>query len=54
VASAALDAEHPYPLSALIDDLAAALDRQRFRDRIADAAAELPESSHRTTLMRRR
>jgi hypothetical protein len=28
--------------------------RQRFRDRIADAAAELPESSHRTTLMRRR
>jgi DNA-binding MarR family transcriptional regulator len=53
-ASAALDAELPYPLSALIDELAAALDRQRFRDRIADAAAELPESSHRTTLMRRR
>lgn len=38
-ASAALDAELPYPLSTLIDDLAAALERRRFRDRIADAAA---------------
>jgi DNA-binding MarR family transcriptional regulator len=38
-AAAALDAELPYSLSALIDDLAAALERRRFRDRIADAAA---------------
>lgn len=51
-ASAALDAELPYPLSTLIDDLAAALDRRRFRDRIADAAADLPASEHRTVLMR--
>ena len=52
-ASAALDAELPYPLSRLIDDLEAALQRRRFRDRIADAAAEaLPESEYRTTLMR--
>jgi DNA-binding MarR family transcriptional regulator len=50
-ASAALDAELPYPLSTLIDDLAAALKRRRFRDRIADAAAALPESPHRTVLM---
>jgi DNA-binding MarR family transcriptional regulator len=50
-AAAALDAELPYPLSTLIDDLAAALDRRRFRDRIADAAAALPDSEHRTILM---
>jgi DNA-binding MarR family transcriptional regulator len=50
-ASAALDAELPYPLSTLIDDLAAALKQRRFRDRIADAAANLPESPHRTALM---
>jgi DNA-binding MarR family transcriptional regulator len=51
-ASAALDAELPYPLSTLIDDLAAALERRRFRLRIADAAATtLPESPHRDTLM---
>ena len=37
-AAAALDAELPYSLSALIDDLAEALQRRRFRDRIADAA----------------
>jgi DNA-binding MarR family transcriptional regulator len=37
-AAAALDAELPYSLSALIDDLAAALERTRFRDRIAEAA----------------
>lgn len=37
-AAAALDAELPYSLSALIDELAAALRRRRFRDRIADAA----------------
>jgi DNA-binding MarR family transcriptional regulator len=37
-AAAALDAELPYSLSALIDDLDAALRRRRFRDRIADAA----------------
>jgi DNA-binding MarR family transcriptional regulator len=40
-ASAALDAELPYPLSTLIDDLAAALDRRRFRLRIGDAAAQI-------------
>ncbi|HKC28879.1 MAG TPA: MarR family transcriptional regulator [Jatrophihabitans sp.] len=53
-ASAALDAELPYPLSSLIDELASALERRRFRDRIADAAAELPESEYRATLMRTR
>jgi DNA-binding MarR family transcriptional regulator len=52
-ASAALDAELPYPLSTLIDDLAAALQHRRFRDRIADAAAALPDSEYRTVLMRR-
>jgi DNA-binding MarR family transcriptional regulator len=51
-ASAALDAELPYSISALIDDLAAALARRRFRERIADAAANLPESEYRTILMR--
>lgn len=50
-AAAALDAELPYSLSALIDELAAALERRRFRDRIADAAAELPASEERETLM---
>jgi DNA-binding MarR family transcriptional regulator len=50
-AAAALDAELPYSLSALIDELAAALERRRFRDRIADAAAELPSSEERETLM---
>lgn len=50
-ASAALDAELPYPLSRLIDDLAAALERRRFRARIADAAAQLPDSEHRAALM---
>jgi DNA-binding MarR family transcriptional regulator len=50
-AAAALDAELPYSLSALIDQLAAALDRRRFRERIADAAAELPASDERDTLM---
>jgi DNA-binding MarR family transcriptional regulator len=51
-AADALDAELPYSLSALLDDLAAALDRRRFRHRIADAAVHLPDSEHRTTLMR--
>lgn len=51
-AAATLDAELPYSLSVLIDDLAAALERRRFRDRIADAAAELPASDARDTLMR--
>ena len=37
-AAAALDAELPYSLSALIDDLAAALERKRFRERIAEAS----------------
>lgn len=41
-ASAMLEAELPYPLNQLIDELAAALDRRRFRARIADAAAVLP------------
>jgi DNA-binding MarR family transcriptional regulator len=49
-AAAALDAELPYSLSALIDELAAALERRRFRDRIADAAAEQPPSPHRDIL----
>jgi DNA-binding MarR family transcriptional regulator len=40
-AAAALDAELPYSLSALIDDLAAALERKRFRDRIAEAAQDV-------------
>jgi DNA-binding MarR family transcriptional regulator len=51
-AAAAIDAELPYSLSALIDELAAALERRRFRHRIADAAAELPASEERRTLMR--
>ncbi|HZC70817.1 MAG TPA: helix-turn-helix domain-containing protein [Jatrophihabitans sp.] len=51
-ASAALDAELPYPLSRLIDDLEAALERRRFRDRIADAAAGLPDSEYRSILMK--
>jgi DNA-binding MarR family transcriptional regulator len=51
-ASATLDAELPYSLSALIDELAAALERRRFRDRIADAADGLPASDERDTLMR--
>ncbi len=50
-ASAALDAELPYPLGQLIDDLAAALVARPFRQRIADAAVALPDSPHRTVLM---
>lgn len=50
-AAAALDAELPYSLSALIDDLAAALERRRFRERIADAAASQPASKERDILM---
>lgn len=50
-AAAALDAELPYSLSALIDELAAALERRGFRDRIADAAAQLPAGPERDTLM---
>lgn len=50
-ASAQLDAELPYPLSTLIEDLAAALARRRFRARIADAAVALPESPARQALM---
>jgi DNA-binding MarR family transcriptional regulator len=51
LASAALEAELPYPLSQLIDELAAALERRRFRLRIADAAADLPDSPQRNALM---
>jgi DNA-binding MarR family transcriptional regulator len=50
-AAAALDAELPYPLSRLIDDLAAALVARPFRQRIAAAAAALPDSPHRAVLM---
>lgn len=56
LASAALEAELPYPLSRLVDELAAALEHRRFRDRIADAAAELPadlDPDIRTALGRR-
>jgi DNA-binding MarR family transcriptional regulator len=51
-AATALEAELPYPLGQLITDLAQALERRRFRARIADAAAGLPESEHRSALMR--
>jgi DNA-binding MarR family transcriptional regulator len=51
LASAALEAELPYPLSRLIDELGAALERRRFRQRIADAATSLPDSPHRDVLM---
>ena len=51
LASAALEAELPYPLSRLIDELAAALERRRFRARIADAAAALPPGPERDVLM---
>ena len=50
-AAEALDAELPYRLSQLVDDLEAALRRRRFRHRIADAAHALPASDHRTVLM---
>lgn len=51
-AAAALDAELPYPLGRLLDDLAAALQRRRFRARIADAAGKvLADSPERRTLM---
>lgn len=54
-AAAALDAELPYSLSALIDELAAALERRRFRDRIAEAAATVvAEPELRAVLARRR
>ena len=50
-AAAALDAELPYSLSALIDELDAALRRRRFRDRIADAAgAVVPDPELRAVL----
>jgi DNA-binding MarR family transcriptional regulator len=52
-AAEALDAELPYSLSALVDELAAALERRRFRDRIADAAAQLPPGEHRDVLTSR-
>jgi len=53
-AVAALDAELPYSPSALIDDLAAALERRRFRDRIADAAETVViDGELRATLTRR-
>jgi len=53
-AAEALDAELPYSLSALSDDLAAALERRRFRDRIADAAETVvTDEELRTTLTRR-
>lgn len=50
-AAEALDTELPYRLSQLVDDLDAALQRRRFRHRIADSAKELPDSTHRTVLM---
>lgn len=54
-AAAALDAELPYSLSALIDDLAEALARRRFRDRIADAAeTAVTDAGLRAALSRRR
>jgi DNA-binding MarR family transcriptional regulator len=49
-ASIALEAELPYPLSTLVEDLAAALERRSFRRRIADAAAGLPDSEYRRVL----
>jgi DNA-binding MarR family transcriptional regulator len=51
LASAALEVELPYPLSRLIDELGAALERRPFRRRIADAATSLPDSPHRDVLM---
>jgi DNA-binding MarR family transcriptional regulator len=51
LASAALEAELPYPLGRLIDELGAALERRRFRARIADAAAALPPGPERDVLM---
>lgn len=50
-ASAALDAELPYSLRRLLDDLEQALEQRSFRQRIAEAAAALPESSYRDVLM---
>jgi DNA-binding MarR family transcriptional regulator len=53
-AAAALDAELPYSLSALIDDLAAALERRRFRDRIADAADDVVADGELRAILTRR
>lgn len=53
-AARALDEELPYPLSTLVDDLAAALAHRSFRARIADAAGALPDDAvgdHRSALV---
>jgi DNA-binding MarR family transcriptional regulator len=42
-AAAALDAELPYPLAGLVEALHEALRRRPFRQRIADAAADLDD-----------
>jgi DNA-binding MarR family transcriptional regulator len=44
-AATALDAELPYPLSALVAALHEALGRRSFRQRIADAAGDLDDPS---------
>ena len=41
-AIADLEAEVPYPLTRVVDDLAAALARKSFHDRIAERLAEDP------------
>ena len=52
-AYAALNAELSAPLSQVIDELAEALKRRSFRDRIADAAADLPNlaAEHRAAIV---
>ena len=52
-AYAAINAELSAPLSQVVDELAEALKRRSFRDRIADAAAELPSlrPEHRAAIV---
>ncbi len=49
----ALGEELSVPLEQIAVELAEALRRRSFRDRIADAAAELPRSRYRTALLGR-
>ena len=49
-----LDEELPYPLSRVTADLAAALDRRSFHDRVADRLAHDPEWSNPTTTVTHR
>jgi DNA-binding MarR family transcriptional regulator len=53
IAYTAINAELSAPLSQVVNELAEALKRRSFRDRIADAAAELPslDPAHRAAIV---